>query len=232
MISEEGPSVKQVEGKGSFCMDSIIFDLDGTLWDSRKTVVEAWNHVLDKHYKELPKVSVEDFKRVMGLPMNEIAQQLFPDLSLETSRILLKKCEEEENDLIKEQGGGLYPGLEAALSALIHQYKLFIVSNCQAGYIESFYDYHQLGKYFTDEENPGRTGLSKGENIQLVIERNKLRKPVYVGDTAGDQTAAAYAEIPFIFADYGFGQVETYDGKINQLEELPSLIEHFKEGSR
>src|SRR5699024_11748956 len=132
----------------------------------------------------------------------------------------------------KEKGDVYYKVYESTLTTLIRKYDLYIVSNCQAGYIESFYAYHQLGNYFKDEENPGRTGLSKGENIKLVIERNKLRNPVYIGDTAGDQTAAAYAEIPFIFADYGFGQVETYDGKINQLEELPSLIEHFKEGSR
>ena len=208
-------------------MDSIIFDLDGTLWDSRNTVVEAWNHVLEKHYKELPKVSVDDFKRVMGLQMEEIAEQLFPSLSLETSRTLLAKCEKEENRLIKEKGGCLYEGVEATLTALIRKYELYIVSNCQAGYIESFYAYHQLGKYFNDEENPGRTGLSKGENIKLVMERNKLRNPVYIGDTAGDQTAAAYAKIPFIYADYGFGQVETYDRKINSLRELPAIVEKY-----
>lgn len=212
-------------------MDSIIFDLDGTLWDSRKTVVEAWNRVLERHYKELPKVSVEDFKRVMGLPMEEIAQQLFPNLPLETSRTLLAKCEKEENTLIRERGGVLYTGLEAVLTALGQKYDLFIVSNCQAGYIESFYAYHRLGNYFTDEENPGRTGLSKGENIQLVMERNKLREPVYVGDTAGDQTAATFAEIPFIFAAYGFGKVATEDEKLNKLDELPSLMKRFSEGT-
>lgn len=209
-------------------MDSIIFDLDGTLWDSRKTVVEAWNHVLEKHYQELPKVSIEDFKRVMGLQMEEIAEQLFPGLPLETSHTLLARCAEEENCLIKEQGGVLYPDVEAILTALAPKYELYIVSNCQAGYIESFYEYHQLGKYFTDEENPGRTGLSKGENIKLVMERNKLREPIYVGDTAGDQTAAADARIPFIYANYGFGQVETCDGKINQIDELPSLMKSWE----
>ena len=56
-------------------------------------------------------------------------------------------------------------------------YKLFIVSNCQDGYIECFFKAHKLDKYFTDYECPGRTGLSKGENNKLIIERNNLKNP-------------------------------------------------------
>lgn len=38
-----------------------------------------------------------------------------------------------------------------------------------------FFKAHKLDKYFTDYECPGRTGLSKGENNKLVIERNNLK---------------------------------------------------------
>ena len=75
-----------------------------------------------------------------------------------------------------------------------------------------------------DYENPGRTGLSKGENINLIIERNNLDSPVYVGDTAGDFTAAKYAGIPFIYAKYGFGQVTEYDDVIEKFEELLTIF--------
>jgi phosphoglycolate phosphatase len=98
------------------------------------------------------------------------------------------------------------------------------VSNCQEGYIEAFLDYHKLGKYFLDFENPGRTGLTKGENIKLVIERNQLQHPVYVGDTKGDQEAATFAGIPFVFARYGFGQPETYHFVIDRFDQLLDLV--------
>lgn len=71
------------------------------------------------------------------------------------------------------------------MDRLSDTYDLFIVSNCQDGYIESFYEYHKLERYFKDYENPGRTGLSKGENIKLVIDRNNLDAPVYVGIRTG-----------------------------------------------
>lgn len=73
---------------------------------------------------------------------------------------------------LAEQGGMLYEKVGEVLKVLSKKYKLLIVSNCQSGYIEAFYEYHKLQKYFVDFENPGRTGLTKGENINLVIERN------------------------------------------------------------
>ena len=87
-----------------------------------------------------------------------------------------------------------------------------------------FLKYHQLGKYFLDFENPGRTGLTKGENIKLIIERNRLNNPVYVGDTEGDLKAARLAGIPFIYASYGFGEVSEYDYYIKALDELSRYV--------
>jgi phosphoglycolate phosphatase len=200
-------------------MDSIIFDLDGTLWDSRQTVMFVWNNVLKE--KGLNReLTEEDFKQTMGLQVPEVGQKLFPELAEEFRTQLLDECCEVECDYLKEQGGTLYGDVENVLKELSNSYKLFIVSNCQEGYIEAFYDYHKLGKYFLDYENPGRTGLSKGENIKLIMERNKLTNPVYVGDTEGDRKAAELAGIPFIYARYGFGHVEQFDYAIDQFKEL------------
>ena len=81
----------------------------------------------------------------------------------------------------------------------------------------------KLDKYFTDYECPGRTGLSKGENNKLIIERNNLKNPVYVGDTEGDAESAKAAGIPFVFAKYGFGNVKEYQYAINKFEDLSTL---------
>jgi phosphoglycolate phosphatase len=204
-------------------MDSLIFDLDGTLWDSRETVVKAWNHVLEK--QDINKVvTKEDFKRTMGLQVEEIGEKLFPFLDERNRGHLLKVCCDLENDYIKTFGGQLYRNVEQILKDLSGKYKLFIVSNCQEGYIEAFLDYHKLDKYFLDFENPGRTGLSKGENIKLVMERNHLQQPAYVGDTDGDQKAATFAGIPFVFARYGFGQTDKYDFAIDRFDQLMALF--------
>ncbi len=207
-------------------MDSIIFDLDGTLWDSTDTVLLAWNSLM-KDYKQINRdITKEDLQSVMGLQVPEIGKKLFPDLNdQERNRFLEESCL-VENTFLGEQGGVLFDQVEDVLRILSQKYKLFIVSNCQDGYIEAFYKFHQLEKYFTDYENPGRTGLSKGENIKLIMERNHLTKPVYVGDTEGDRKAAQFAGIPFVYAKYGFGQVNEYDYDyaIETFDELVKLF--------
>ncbi|MFD2442522.1 HAD family hydrolase [Bacillus sp. CGMCC 1.16607] len=205
-------------------MDSIIFDLDGTLWDSTDPILNVWNNVL-KTKKEIKKLlTVEDLQGCMGLQMKEIGQKLFPYLEEGARGKILDECCLVETEYLCEHGGTLYENLEETLKVLSQKYKLFIVSNCQIGYIESFYHFHQLEHYFLDFENPGRTGLSKGENIKLIMERNNLKNPVYVGDTEGDMKAAQFAGIPFVYASYGFGKVSHFDYSIKKIEELVELF--------
>lgn len=201
-------------------MDSIIFDLDGTLWDSRDTVLLAWNNVMKQYPQVKNEVTKEDLRGTMGLQIQNIGEKLFPYLEKNVQECVLEECFKLEIEYLEEQGGILYENVEHVLETLSKKYKLYIVSNCQHGYIEAFYKYHKLEKYFLDYENPGRTGLSKGENIKLVIERNHLTKPVYVGDTEGDLHASKYAGIPFVHAKYGFGQVSEYEYVIERLDEL------------
>ncbi|MGL4738787.1 MAG: HAD family hydrolase [Cellulosilyticaceae bacterium] len=203
--------------------DSIIFDLDGTLWDSIDAILDSWNKVAKRHQGLDRKLTREDIAGIMGLQMGDIAKKLFPHLEEGARLTLLSECCNEECDDLKRCGGQLYEGVETTLSELAKQYKLFIVSNCQEGYIEAFHHYHSLDRYFLDYENAGRTGLSKGENIKLVMERNGLENPIYVGDTEGDLKGARLAGIPFIYAAYGFGEVSEYDYKIEKFSELLAL---------
>ncbi|MEK4921431.1 HAD family hydrolase [Cytobacillus sp. FSL R5-0569] len=201
-------------------VDSLIFDLDGTLWDSRKTVADSWNIVIRKDAEVKKELTVANLKATMGLRMHEIMERLFPYLSKEKRESLLEDLSKEELEHIRNYGGTLYPKVEETLSELAKTYQLFIVSNCQEGYIEAFYEAHGLEKYFQDFENPGRTGLSKGENIQLIIKRNNLQSPIYIGDTDGDREAAKYAGIPFVYASYGFGEVIDKNHIIEQFQDL------------
>ncbi len=204
-------------------VDSIIFDLDGTMWDSSEQVLKVWNEVTSKSSDIKKEITLEDLESVMGLQIKEIGERFFPYLSKKRQEEILKECCDMECKYLKENGGKLYEELEKTLNILMSKYKLFIVSNCGCGYIESFLEAHKLDKYFSDFENPGRTGLTKGENIKVIISRNNLKSPIYVGDTQGDRNAARVAEIPFVYASYGFGKVEDYDYKISKFNNLLEL---------
>ena len=79
------------------------------------------------------------------------------------------------------------------MKILKEKYPLYIVSNCQSGYIESFLAYYHLEDYFSDMECFGNNGMQKGENIARLARRNHLDKAVYVGDIQGDYDASMQA---------------------------------------
>lgn len=208
--------------------DSIIFDMDGTLWDSTNEVACAFNKVLKEKYADLNyEVTAKRLKELFGLPLDVIAVKLYTGIDEEYAKQIMKECCDYECEYLAENGARLYDGLEETLKSLSTKYKLLIVSNCQDGYIETFFKaYPNLEQYFIDYEHPGRTGKFKADNIRLVMERNQLRSPVYVGDTLFDAKAAKEAGIPFIFASYGFGDVseEDYYDRISSLPELQQKL--------
>lgn len=202
----------------------ILFDLDGTLWDSSKAVVDSWNEILAELEDDVDLLTYDQMKGYMGKTMEEIAYLAFPRVEKERALAILKKCELYENEYIRAHGGVLMPDLETVLNTLKKDYFLAIVSNCQIGYIEAFLDYHKLEQYFDDTENYGNTMLSKGENIKLVVERNHLEQAVYVGDIMGDYNSTMEAGLPFIHAAYGFGTVPEGTPFITGLKELPDRV--------
>lgn len=201
---------------------AVVFDLDGTLWDTCAPVTEAWNRALAR-LRVSRRVTVGEIRSLMGKTVPEIGALVFPDNTSAEQAALMDALGEEETAFLARNGGRLFDGLEDALDAL--SCPCMIVSNCQSGYIEAFLAAHRLETRFADHECSGRTGLSKGENIRLILERNGVGRAIYVGDTASDQAAARYAGLPFVHAAYGFGAVEGADGIIRSLRELPKLAE-------
>ncbi len=205
----------------------IIFDMDGTLWDSAEGVAKSWTRIVNQEYDKEHIISVEDIHGVMGKTMDKIAEVLFPELAEGPRLELLEKCCKDENAYLREHGGVLYPELEETLTELQKQYHLYIVSNCQSGYIEAFLEHYGFGHYFEDIECFGNNGLQKGENIRRLAVRNGLTKAVYVGDIQGDYDATVEAGLTFIHAAYGFGTIAQETAKISCFKELPGVVKEI-----
>lgn len=208
-------------------INDIIFDMDGTLWDSSANVAASWNAAVgglsDKRF------TAEDIQSVMGLPMDKIAEKFFGTETEETRLKIMERCCEGENGYLREHGGDIYPDTVPVFRELSEYCRLFIVSNCQAGYIEAFLDYYGLWEYITDRLCWGDNELSKSENIGLIMRRNGMENALYVGDTQTDCDSAYAAGARFAFAAYGFGNADRYDIKLNRLSELPGMLKKMQE---
>lgn len=203
----------------------IIFDMDGTLWDSAAGVAESWNEAILAYGYERKPLTAGDIQSVMGKTMEDIADILFPELNVMQRKELLDLCCRLENDYLRRHGGVLYPDIRKTMEKLKVNYHLYIVSNCQAGYIEAFLDYYKFHDFIEDIECYGNNDKPKGENIALLYQRNNLEDAVYVGDIQGDYDASMSAGVRFIHAGYGFGKVEADVPEIQKFSDLIEVID-------
>ena len=205
--------------------DGIIFDVDGTLWDSTPIVAEAWTQaVLECGIKDRI-VTAGELKQLFGKTMSVIAASLFPEASKEVQETILEKCCVYEEEALEENQQDIcYPDVREVIKQLAKTYDLYIVSNCQCGYIELFLRKNHFESYITDHLCFGQTGTSKGQTILRLMKENHLKNPVYVGDTQGDANACREAGIPFILAEYGFGDVPDPDARIQNPLHLISMF--------
>ena len=210
--------------KLKFIPDGIIFDVDGTIWDSTPVVTEAWNRALSDTGFGHVQVTADRLKGLFGLPMIEIMRDILPGVPDKELRRFEKVCNEYEEDYISRISGHAYINIEETIKKISKKCPVIIVSNCQSGYIEIMMKHLNLNDYVTDKICHGDNGLSKAENIKLMNKKHGLKRSVYVGDTVMDLNACREADEPFIFASYGFGHVDEYDAVIDEPSELLNLF--------
>jgi phosphoglycolate phosphatase len=204
--------------------ESLIFDIDGTLWDSRALVAEGYNIQLKKEGLEHLFVNAETLKTLFGKVMTDIADSIFASIPTPERYALMDRCMETENQYLHENPCHIgYPGVKQTLGELAKKHRLFIVSNSQCGYPELCIDKLGLGEYISGHLCFGDTGTTKGQTIRTLMAKHGIEDAAYIGDTQGDYEATVEAGIPFIFAAYGFGTPEGWAAKIEKIEDLLAL---------
>ncbi|MCQ2538159.1 MAG: HAD family hydrolase [Lachnospiraceae bacterium] len=206
--------------------DGIIFDMDGTIWDNTGVFAASWRRACLEDGFDV-NFTADLLKSLFGKTMTDIADACIPSDDLEKRYAALRKCEKYEmDDLRKSKENTCYPLLHETIRALCKRIPLYIVSNCQSGYIETFLEMSGLGDCFTDYICYGDNGLVKAENIQIIVNKHGLKAPVYVGDIQGDKDSCVKAGVDFIWASYGYGKsVDAYKAKISAISELEQLCE-------
>ena len=205
-------------------MKGLIFDIDGTLWDSREIVALGYNDYLRQVGRPDLQVDAEYLKTLFGKTMTEIADIMLCSIEAPRRYEIMEGCMEREDAFLHADPCDIaFPGVRETLGKLKESYRLFVVSNAQCGYPELCIDKLGLGEYVQGHMCFGDTGASKDVTIRMLMEKHNVTDAIYIGDTQGDLEACRKAGLPFIFCAYGLGNADSYDVKIDRFEDLLTL---------
>ena len=209
-------------------MKSLIFDIDGTLWDSRAIVAKGYNDYLIEVGRPDLQVDAEYLKTLFGKTMTEIADIMLASIPTPERYDVMQGCMDREDEFLHHDPCDIaFPGVKETLAALEKSYRLFIVSNAQCGYPELMMDKLGIRHHFEGWMCFGDTGLPKGDTIRILMERHGIGEAIYIGDTQGDLEASRRAGIPFLFCRFGFGTPEAFDASIDSFDQLPKVLENM-----
>ena len=205
--------------------ESIIFDVDGTLWDSRELLAGAYNDQLGREGLGHIHVTAEILRPLFGRTMTSLADGVFPQIPAPERYNLMDRCIERMDEHLEKYASPAigYPDLRQTLEQLRKKHRLFIVSNGQKGYPQMAAKKLQLDDLIDGYLSFGDTGASKGQTLLKLMELENIQSAAYVGDTQGDLEACQEAGIPFIWSAFGFGVPESYTAKIERFSDLLNL---------
>jgi phosphoglycolate phosphatase len=203
--------------------DSLIFDMDGTLWDAGDCYTAAWNKGLklmnvDKVFQR------STLDHLMGWERKKALEYILPEYDENEREAIYEEVVKAQDEMLPITGGKMYEGVKEGLKALSEVYSLFIVSNCPKGTIKQFIKWAGITSYITDEMAHGVNSRPKDYNIRLLMDQYRLKHPVYIGDTEGDQVQSERAGLPFVFVSYGFGSTDKYELKFDSFTALTTYF--------
>ena len=186
---------------------TIIFDLDGTLINSKPGIVKSFQYSLSRfNIVEKDLAKIENF---IGPPLKESFQNHY-----KLDDKLSDKAVEYYREYYREKGifdHQLYSGIEELLKKLKQDNKrLFIATSKLEIFAKQIIDFFSLNSYFEIivGENPAKNIFQKTDAIKFVLDKNKdisTTDVIMVGDREYDIVGAKNNNIDSIGVLYGYG---------------------------
>lgn len=208
--------------------DSIVFDLDGTMFDTRLGILSSLHHAFTGYIEDLS--VLQDL--LIGPPLQTLVQNVAPNLS--------KRCQDEVVELFKQHYDNIgwknfcdYEGLTECLLVLReNQKRLFLATNKREtvtiNILREFDVFDAFEGIVCSDSVEGKQ-KSKSEMIASLIEQFDIsaRDTVYVGDTVSDFYAANENNIEFIGVMWGYEA-----GALKNVKGPPFLVSNFSQLTR
>lgn len=206
---------------------AVIFDMDGTLFQTEKILVPALHKTFDQLCSERKwsgDTPVEKYLQILGVTLKEVWRQLLPDSSEEireqADQLFLKFLVEE----IQSGNGELYPQVKETIKTIYQQkVPMFVASNGLEDYISAICEYFGLNSFFIDQYSAGRFNCtSKIKLVEMLVEVYGIEHALMVGDRSSDIQAGKQNGLWTIGCDFGFAHE-------NELMEADYIVKNFEE---
>lgn len=205
----------------------IIFDLDGTLVDSRIDITNAINYAL-KDYGIGP-YTVEEITSLVGRGITKLIEDLIkPYKEIPINNVIERFLEHYERHIIDNTRP--YAGVKETLEEL-RDYKKAVISNKREYLSKKALEGLGLLRYFEIVLGSDSTPEKKPSPLPVRMVLEKLNIPaseaVIVGDSDLDIKAGKSAGVLTIAVSYGYRPRELLleaDHIINNIRELPGLV--------
>jgi phosphoglycolate phosphatase len=192
--------------------DAMIFDLDGTLFQTETVLIPAYNRLYDQlRAEKLYEGETPDKSLILGslgMLLTDVWKRVMPNASLaarERANDLLLQYQLQE---LANKAGELYPGVLETLTTL-HQrgIRLFVASNGLEGYVKGVIAAKGLDYLFEGLYSAGEFQTqSKVDLVRILLKEYDLQSAWMVGDRSSDVEAGKGNQLFVVgcsYADFG-----------------------------
>ncbi|WP_145410075.1 HAD hydrolase-like protein [Paenibacillus xylanexedens] len=214
-------------------MLSLIFDMDGTLFQTDK-ILESSLHDTFEHLRSQGLwnhgTPIEKYREIMGVPLPVVWENLLPGHSDEIRNQANEWFHGRLIEHISSGKGALYPGVEEFFQLCKdREIPIYIASNGQIEYLESIVSYYHLHEWVTETFSIQQIeSQNKSDLVQTIIQKYRITQGIVIGDRLSDIKAAKENGLRSIGCNFDFAQPDELaqaDRVINSLMELKTEID-------
>jgi len=211
--------------------EAMIFDLDGTLFQSETLLISTYPRVFDQLRKEgLYEGATPDQSLILsslGMLLADIWKRVMPHRSVQVHERANELLLAYQLDELNKGVGELYPFVEATLHVLKRAgVRLFIASNGLEAYVKGVLAAKDLIDLFAGVYSAGEFATrSKVELVRLLIDNYELKDAWMVGDRSSDVEAGIENKLYTIGCNYAeFGHPNELNGSHKIIVDFRELI--------
>ncbi len=195
---------------------NLYFDFDGTLFDSKRGIALA----VKKTAEEVYDIEYELPDEIIGPPISVIHDVIFPGYTKKEA--FVEAFRNSYDNIYYTYSKPYYKNFEFFSELISINCDLNIVSNKPTKIINKILALNNIEKYFNVVSGNSELNLSKKERLKSLVNlENHVCENIVIGDTIEDFEMANYTNCKFIFANYGYGVINS---EVVNLYELDSLI--------